>query len=497
MSTVSHFAPAGLRQTPAQVSSVQQDPEVNNGLRKLGWWFCLLLLFLRATRLIDYLSEAGVPTTGVLYIVTIPALVLMLSTGGLRRAFSHSIGRYWGLFVIWMVLAIPFSTWRGGSVDVVYTYVKTDFLVLVLMAGLPLTWKEWRAGINTLAISAVISVVLSLFYGQDIGGGRLGLTNATIGNPNDYAGHLLYLLPFAAFMMIHPPRNLFLGAPIRVLMGITLLYGVYLILASGSRGAFLALLGVTGFLFLKAPFKIRIASVVLVPVVAGIMIAVLPSDVLSRLMSYSADTRVTNDVTTQSTALRRELFLDSLRVTITHPIFGVGPGEFGNFDDKSTSYTDAHNSYTQISADSGLPGFCFFMAGVVGPFLLVQRLWKKARDNPKKYPSELPSALLCLSVTWIGFCLAISFLNFAYFFYLPAFAAITISLQKALERYTSQQAPVPAMASTRFRAPLVTPAAPPPVAVPDRPSRGVSQQLPFTPGRRMGFNGYRRNRQNA
>jgi hypothetical protein len=53
-------------------------------------------------------------------------------------------------------------------------------------------------------------------------------------------------------------------------------------------------------------------------------------------------------------------------------------------------------------------------------------------DTP--HGREIKTACILISVAHIAYCFAIFFLNFAYFFYLPAFAGIVISLVAATKR---------------------------------------------------------------
>src|SRR5262249_19044038 len=45
-------------------------------------------------------------------------------------------------------------------------------------------------------------------------------------------------------------------------------------------------------------------------------------------------------------------------LTLTHPIFGVGPG---NFPAVTNSWRVAHNTYTELSAEAGIPALLLFL----------------------------------------------------------------------------------------------------------------------------------------
>ena len=55
---------------------------------------------------------------------------------------------------------------------------------------------------------------------------------------------------------------------------------------------------------------------------------------------------------------RKELLLRSLTITADHPLFGVGPG---NFEVVSGVWHVTHNSFTQMSAEGGIPAFLLYV----------------------------------------------------------------------------------------------------------------------------------------
>jgi O-antigen ligase len=72
---------------------------------------------------------------------------------------------------------------------------------------------------------------------------------------------------------------------------------------------------------------------------------------------------------------RKELLFISLKVTAQHPLFGVGPG---NFAIVSGVWLATHNSYTQMSAEGGIPAFLLYV-------LILWRGIANVRDI-SKYP---------------------------------------------------------------------------------------------------------------
>ena len=75
--------------------------------------------------------------------------------GGLQRSFRKSPAYYWTGYFIWMALACPTSTWTGESVTkTVIPYLRTNLIMLFLVAGLIIGWNECRSLLRCFAWSA-------------------------------------------------------------------------------------------------------------------------------------------------------------------------------------------------------------------------------------------------------------------------------------------------------------------------------------------------------
>src|SRR5260221_7103736 len=92
----------------------------------------------------------------------------------------------------------------------------------------------------------------------------------------------------------------------------------------------------------------------------------------------------------QSTAERNHLLKASIRFTMEHPIFGVGPGEFSDYEaavakteGKRGTWLVTHNAFTQVSSEVGVPALLFFLAAIVMSFRTFGRVQQAARAHPQ------------------------------------------------------------------------------------------------------------------
>jgi len=411
---------------------VIQASDEGGPMRSLALLLGLSLLFLRMSMLhqiLDYVT--GVPLR-LLYIVGIPALLGVVVAGGIQRAFRGRPTLYWVAFVGWLIAGLPFSSWRGGSALWLMNYLRADFIMLFITAGLVVTWKECRWLMYTMGWAAAVTVLSSRIFNNALNG-RIGLEVGTVKNPDDFAGHLLLVLPFLLWMALSSKSPV-----LRVGAILAAGYGVYVILASGSRGAFVALIAAALFYLVRGTARQRIAFLATASIAMMVLPALLPQRSLNRLRSVISSSGPVED-TAESTASRRYLMDLGIKVAFQHPVFGIGQGQFANYEGINSrvvrgihgQYQEVHNSYIAAASECGLPAFFFFVAGVLSSFRLLNSTFRQARLRPEC--QDIKTATFCIMLAMVGFCVCIAFLNFTYFFYLPAMAGISVAVYNAAQ----------------------------------------------------------------
>ena len=343
---------------------------------------------------------------------------------------KERVSWYWTGFTVWMILAVPFSSWIGGSFETVYGFLRTQISILFVLGGLAMTWKEYLGIVNVIAAAPLVVLIAGRFFASE-GTYRLGIEWSSIGNQNDYAAHLLLVLPFTLYVALRRGTHIVL----RILALGTVAYGVRQVLATASRGALIALGIVVLFALWRGTSKQRLALVVTAPIAAVILIALLPQQTLTRLSSFSDDDEEAPAEARQSAQSREYLLKQSLIFTIQHPIFGVGPGQFANYEGKTRmqegrrgNWHSTHNIFTQISSECGIPALLFMAAGIAGSFRILNSIWREARDRQLE---DVRLMMYCIMISMAGFCAAATFLNLGYGYYLPAFAGLAVALKGA------------------------------------------------------------------
>ena len=406
-------------------------------MRRFGFYCALAVVFIRFSMIHEALSYLLHINFYLLYIFGPPAIAGCLFSGGLRRTFQYKPARYWIGFVVCMICATPFSSWLGGSVEFLSAHLKTEFPLLFLVAGLTMTWKECLAVVNAIAAAALVSVIFSKILSvEEAGRVVLTMQGGSIANSNDYAAHLIVVLPFLVAFAMRPNRAFVfkLGAA-----GI-LCYSIFIILGTASRGAMVALIMCCLVLFLKATMPQRLAIVVTLPIAVILLISVLPAETRGRLTNFATSTKQENSDAAGSAEERTYLLKQSIRFSLENPLLGVGPGQFASYEGgvsreagQRGSWHQAHNSFTQVSAECGIPALIFYTTALVSGIRLLNRTNKKARQyGPRAAGIQITT--LCALIAVGGFLTAIAFLNFYPKFYLPALVGIMVTFSAAAER---------------------------------------------------------------
>jgi O-antigen ligase len=430
------------KESPLVRSRRRWMAQVNSPLRIIAYYFALVFAFTIFTQLHQLLTMAVGVDTHLLIIIGAPMTVLVLASGAIQRTLHWSAAKYWLGFSLLMVIAVAFSSWRSDSLSVTLIWLRVEVLTLFVIAGCVLTWTEVKSLLTVLAWAAVVDVIGGRVIAGQIAG-RFELTGTTMSDPNDFAAHLMLMLPFLLLVIINSGRSLFT----RIAATAVLLYGLFLMLLTGSRGALVAIAAVIVFCLwrLRPGQKVVITSIVLI--LACLAPLVIPQRIISRFTAtFKSANEAQNDpdvaTAVESSESRTYLLKQSILATLTHPLFGVGAGQFQNYEGKKASemglrgsWHETHNSYTQVSSELGIPAFLCFLAAIVATYRLLDKVYRAARRRPPTRETlQIRATAFCLLISLVGFCTASFFLTLAYRFYLPALTGLAIALYRAVDQ---------------------------------------------------------------
>jgi O-antigen ligase len=439
---------------PIEPAGTRVDNVSADGFRKLAFRAGLGMLFVMMAVLPELLSSLLHANTYLLYFVAPPAIFGAVFTGGLGRTLRHRPAQFWLAFFCCMALSIPFSSWKGDSVHALKGYAEFELPLLFTIAGLTLTFREVRSTFTVIGAGGLVVIFAARFAATE-DNGRLDLTNATgtIGNSNDFASHLIFVLPFLLFIALDRRR----AAAIRFAMLPPAAYALWMIFGTASRGAVLALAVSFAFALFRAQGRQRAALIAVALILAVAIPVKLRGNAAERLASMFGGK---HEEALESEESRSYLLKTSLLYTMQHPIFGIGMGQFPNYEGKLSleagkvgNWHKTHNSFTEISSECGVPALIFFVLGIGSALSSVNRTYRKARLGGY---TEVANACFCYLLSMVGFLTSIIFLSNAYRFYLPAMIGLAIALSATAEREMSaSRLPEPARAPG-WAGPLLT-----------------------------------------
>jgi O-antigen ligase len=440
--------------------------EANSPLRRIAFKMALVLVFIRFSIVHMLLTYVLHINLYLLYLFGGPTLLGVAFAGGVQRTLRGRPAIIWLMFAGWLIAAAPFSTWRGGVVGSLILYFRTNFPMLFVIAGLTLTWSECRSMMRAIAW-AVPTVMLAagIFPSGGDPGARLTLEFGSIADSNDYACHLVLVLPFLIWVALSTKSK---ALQLAAWGGVS--YGVLLILKTASRGGLVALGAGCLYWLVRGTMRQRIALLALGPVVAFALVAFVPRSSLIRILSFSAADEGASEEAIGSSTMRRYLLEQSIRYTMQHPIFGIGMNQFPIFEGNHSQifgnhgyWHETHNTYTQISSECGVPGLVLYVAAMVSAFFLVNRVYRKARERPEC--KDIRTTTFCIMLAMTTYCTATAFLTFGYFFYPLAISSLAIAVSRAAQdefasRSSSSLETQPGFAPQYYQLPRRKPVAP-------------------------------------
>ena len=373
------------------------------------------------------------------------AILVLLLSGGLFRVFSSRIVQILMGFTAWLCVCTPFSVWHGGSFQQIVGWSQS-LISLILLAGCIDGLEQCRKAMYAMAVSVLTMELLSFALGTSQNRrdtGRFAFVSGTLANANDLATLLLIGLPFC--LLVVRTRTGF--SVLRVAGFLGLLIIPITVFRTGSRGGMLALAIMFAIYFfsLSALRRIPVAIAALLLAVGAVVFS--HGSALERYKTIFVDTdRVYSGSAAEVSAVesarsRKQLFLNSLRLTIEHPVFGVGPGMFPVADaaaseerDLPAAWHETHNSFTQVSSEAGVLGFLLYTAAIVVCFSALRSVRKSALAHPELRSAGDMAYYLRLSL--LAFTITAVFASNAYAFYFPMVAGLCAALDRSVRAET-------------------------------------------------------------
>lgn len=352
---------------------------------QFGYWVMVVFSFLYYFRPGDI-----IPGVGVLHLARVTAVfavvALLMGANKIRPKRLPAEIKIIFLMFGWMVLAIPFAYWRGGSFQQVFFEFSRVLIVTLTLIVTVTREVELRRLMRMQALGVALMTIAAVIVNNRMQGRLAGVGDALLSNPNDLAMNVALNWPLCLLFLITVR-----GMAAKLFWAISMLVMIYAMIQTYSRAGFLALM--VAIVLCLWEFGIRrkklyILGLAFICLMGAVVVA--PGNYLARLETLLGRFQQ-GDLDRGSAEARYGLLLKSLKVTATHPLFGVGPGNFPSY---TRLWRVTHNTYTQFSSECGIPVLMLFLLLLRRVFLNLRYLRKVPRSPDTEQMHLYASALM-------------------------------------------------------------------------------------------------------
>ena len=403
----------------------------------VAYYLLLLFTFILLGRPQDFIAVIRpIPIAMIVGLACFAFYFFGLMTGKVKFRKSKELNLVLAL-TVWFILGIPFAYWRSNSVDMFRNeWIKT-VLIFFLLTQTVTTLKRVRHLLWIIFMSGFVATGLSLLLGgglmQNDDARFYGLTRGFFSG--NYLGIAAAVtLPYMAAMLVHT-RSVFKQLLLVASFGTM----VYLAVLTASRGNILSIilsLLLVWFMVLRNNLKAQVIGVCFALFLV-VSVAFAPRAFWDRIGTLwqpeSYATTTAGDSANQSESQRKGLLIRSLYVTATHPILGLGLGNFPIYSGTTThnaqEWKGTHNAFTQISSEGGLPALGMFLALLFSVIGAMRRIGRATAGKPEL--DEYRALASATTVSILSFMLGGFFAHLAYEYYVYYLAGISLGLRTA------------------------------------------------------------------
>src|SRR5579864_8142811 len=417
-------------------------PADAGGLRRFLFSATVVFCWLYFYRPEDFIPGlTHIPMAKIVGIIAMVALFIGMMGGG-QWKMPRAIKILW-LLLAQMMLCIPFAIWRGGAFSTVVDKISKGIVMATLISMAVTTVKEIRK-LLWIQVSAVALVtIVSILVGHSRDGRLEGVQKSILENPNDLAINIAISFPLGVAFMLHAK-----GGVKKAVWAIALLFMGLGIVLTYSRSGLLAFILTIIVCIWEYGIKGKRRSLVIgtaMVFILGLAAALSTSHYRARVESILLG-NIEGSHDKGSLEARKALLRKSINVAFTHPLFGVGPGCFVLVD---KGWVVAHNTYTELAAEAGIPALILFLMAMAASFrnLAVMRKSRHYQEDP-----EFKLFTQAIGAGLVAYLAGACFASTEYLMYTYLLVAYTC----AMVGITTQELPSPAETSggqrlTRFK----------------------------------------------
>lgn len=324
------------------------------------WLFFLAFLAFVVARYISINERMGIlEAIRAEFLIGVTVLVMCAMMLADRRPTigkASGLLAFIGLLFVAMVVQLPFAadpeTAKRVFNDRVVKFAMLTFMICVMVES-PLSLKLFIAtflfSIFYITLESVEGLIGGGLYWQNQGVMRLHGAVAQYGHPNSLGGVSMGVLPFTILLFPHV-RKWFLRLGLIASGSTAMVCVVY----SGSRTAYMGLMGLVFWLWLQSEKKGKFLVKLLI--VGVIAVSLLPDQYIERFESIGGKEKEGHSKET-----RKVILEDAIRIFLDNPL-GVGVASFPAVRTQRFGRSqDTHNLYLEVGTNLGVQGLVVFL----------------------------------------------------------------------------------------------------------------------------------------
>ena len=277
--------------------------------------------------------------------------------------------------------------------------------------------------------------------------GRFLIPDTSLSNGNDLAMHIVLFSCLAIALLAG-------GKGVRFFLLTAMPVALYYVLKTGSRANLLTVILLLLVCFILLPARQKMTMVALAIFLPVVVVPFLPSETTSRLVSFfsassgAADAAEAeqNAEAVDSTNARLDLQWRAIQLTGENLLLGIGPLNFADAVEEmvrkhgggKSGWQVAHNSYLEVSAETGIPGVIFYAWNILLCLKLNFQALKRFKNQPgSRAPFLVTFSLLAATCTY---AFGIFFTTIPYDFQLALLVGLTAAMNLASEEQSARNA---------------------------------------------------------
>ncbi|MFT4517661.1 MAG: putative inorganic carbon (HCO3(-)) transporter [Halioglobus sp.] len=362
-------------------------------------------------------------------IVAIVLLGSMVISTQEKKIPANALVMLWATFLAWLTFCAFMAVYQDLAFEQLDKVLKIQLITLVTML-LMNSMKQ----VNQLIWVIVFSIGFYSFKGGIFtlltGGGFhvFGPDGSDIQENNALAVAVLMILPLMVYMQKFPPHRF-----VKTFMPYCIFFSMASVIGSQSRGAFLAILAVGGFFWLKSKSKFVTGLVFLI--LAGFTFMFMPQSWHDRMGSI-------NDFEQDSSSMERikawEYAIGIANDRITGGGFNSWSMEnYNKYAPGAKKAFVAHSVYFGVLNDGGWPGLGMLLGILFLMWRQLGRVISVSENDPDH--ADYNHLARMLQISMVAFMAGGAFLSLAYFDLAWHLMAITIVLTKLTVDLTEER----------------------------------------------------------